>query len=74
MMMNIIIKYTHHHNHHYHHHHNKHHNHHHYHYHYHYSYVDLIGTAYEENFIATGFGAYLAIPIIREKWRYVVVL
>jgi 20S proteasome subunit beta 7 len=31
-------------------------------------YVDLIGTAYEENFIATGFGAYLAIPIIREKW------
>ena len=31
-------------------------------------YVDLIGTAYEENFIATGFGAYLAIPLIREKW------
>jgi len=31
-------------------------------------YVDLIGTAYEENFIATGFGAYLAIPIIRERW------
>ena len=30
--------------------------------------VDLIGTAYEENFIATGFGAYLAIPLIREKW------
>jgi len=26
------------------------------------------GTAYEENFIATGFGAYLAIPLIREKW------
>ena len=32
-------------------------------------YVDLIGTAYEENFISTGFGAYLAIPLIREKWR-----
>jgi 20S proteasome subunit beta 7 len=32
-------------------------------------YVDLIGTAYEENFIATGFGAYLAIPLIREKWH-----
>merc|ERR1712216_626135 len=32
-------------------------------------YVDLIGTAYEENFIATGFGAYLAIPLIREKWN-----
>ena len=31
-------------------------------------YVDLIGTAYEENFIATGFGAYLAMPIIRERW------
>jgi len=32
-------------------------------------YVDLIGTSYEENFIATGFGAYLAIPLIREKWH-----
>lgn len=32
-------------------------------------YVDLIGTSYEENFIATGFGGYLAIPLIREKWR-----
>jgi len=31
-------------------------------------YVDLIGTAYEENFIATGFGAYLAMPLIRERW------
>jgi len=31
-------------------------------------YVDLIGTCFEENFIATGFGAYLAIPLIREKW------
>jgi 20S proteasome subunit beta 7 len=31
-------------------------------------YVDLIGTCYEENFVATGFGAYLAIPLIREKW------
>lgn len=31
-------------------------------------YVDLIGTAYEENFICTGFGSYLAIPLIREKW------
>ena len=29
----------------------------------------LIGTCYEENFIATGFGAYLAIPLIREKWN-----
>eukprot|EP00602_Paraphysomonas_sp_CaronLab_P003489 CAMPEP_0185024194 /NCGR_PEP_ID=MMETSP1103-20130426/7162_1 /TAXON_ID=36769 /ORGANISM="Paraphysomonas bandaiensis, Strain Caron Lab Isolate" /LENGTH=240 /DNA_ID=CAMNT_0027557095 /DNA_START=57 /DNA_END=779 /DNA_ORIENTATION=+ len=31
-------------------------------------YVDLIGTAYEENFIATGFGAYMAIPMIRDRW------
>jgi 20S proteasome subunit beta 7 len=32
-------------------------------------YVDLIGTSYEENFIATGYGAYMAIPMIREKWH-----
>jgi 20S proteasome subunit beta 7 len=32
-------------------------------------YVDLIGTAYEENYICTGYGAYLAIPIIRERWH-----
>lgn len=32
-------------------------------------YVDLIGTAYEENYIATGFGAYLAMPLIRERWH-----
>jgi 20S proteasome subunit beta 7 len=32
-------------------------------------YVDLIGTAYEENYIATGFGAYLAIPLIRDRWN-----
>merc|ERR1712070_1065903 len=31
-------------------------------------YVDLIGTSYEENFIATGFGAYIAMPLIRERW------
>ncbi len=31
-------------------------------------YVDLIGTAFEENHLATGFGAYLAMPIIRERW------
>ena len=32
-------------------------------------YVDLIGTTYEENHVATGFGAYLAMPIIRDRWR-----
>lgn len=31
--------------------------------------VDLIGTSWEEDFIATGYGAYLAIPLIREKWH-----
>lgn len=31
-------------------------------------YVDLIGTAYEENYISTGFGAYIAMPLIRERW------
>lgn len=31
-------------------------------------YVDLRGTAYEENYICTGFGAYLALPIIRDRW------
>lgn len=31
--------------------------------------VDLIGTAYEENFVATGFGSYLAIPLIRARWH-----
>jgi 20S proteasome subunit beta 7 len=32
-------------------------------------YVDLIGTAYEENYIATGFGGYMALPIMRERWH-----
>eukprot|EP01035_Chromulina_nebulosa_P016946 gene16946-22438_t len=32
-------------------------------------YVDLIGTSYQENFIATGYGSYLAIPLIRERWH-----
>ena len=31
--------------------------------------VDHIGTAYEDKFLATGFGAYLAMPILRKKWR-----
>ena len=32
-------------------------------------YVDKIGTTYEDTYIATGFGAYLALPIMREKYR-----
>lgn len=31
--------------------------------------VDKIGTTLKENVLATGFGAYLALPILREKWR-----
>ena len=31
--------------------------------------VDKIGTTYTDNYIATGFGSYLALPILREHWR-----
>jgi len=31
--------------------------------------VDYIGTAFEDDFLATGFGSYLAIPILRKKWH-----
>jgi 20S proteasome subunit beta 7 len=31
--------------------------------------VDLIGTTVKDNFLATGFGAYMALPLMREKWR-----
>ena len=31
--------------------------------------VDKIGTTVHDNFIATGFGSYLALPLLREKWR-----
>ena len=30
--------------------------------------VDLIGTAYEDNFVATGIGNHFAIPLLRNKW------
>lgn len=32
-------------------------------------YVDKLGTTLQENLIATGFGAYLVTPLLREKWR-----
>eukprot|EP00590_Aulacoseira_subarctica_P002447 CAMPEP_0172423594 /NCGR_PEP_ID=MMETSP1064-20121228/17592_1 /TAXON_ID=202472 /ORGANISM="Aulacoseira subarctica , Strain CCAP 1002/5" /LENGTH=259 /DNA_ID=CAMNT_0013165041 /DNA_START=140 /DNA_END=919 /DNA_ORIENTATION=- len=32
-------------------------------------FVDKIGTTYEDTVIATGFGSYLALPIMREKYR-----
>lgn len=31
--------------------------------------VDHIGTSYEDNILATGFGGHLALPILRKKWR-----
>ena len=31
--------------------------------------VDKIGTTLEENLVATGFGGYLAMPLLREQWR-----
>jgi hypothetical protein len=30
--------------------------------------VDLIGTTYTEDFLATGFGNHLAVPLMRERW------
>lgn len=30
------------------------------------AYVDLLGTTYEDNTIATGYGAYIALPLLRE--------
>jgi 20S proteasome subunit beta 7 len=31
--------------------------------------VDKLGTTLQENLVATGFGAYLVMPLLREKWR-----
>jgi 20S proteasome subunit beta 7 len=31
--------------------------------------VDKIGTTVSDNTLATGFGAWLALPLLREKWR-----
>ena len=31
-------------------------------------FVDKLGTAYKDSLIATGFGAYLAIPIMRKEY------
>jgi len=32
-------------------------------------YVDLVGTCYEDDFITTGYGSHLALPIIRKAYR-----
>jgi 20S proteasome subunit beta 7 len=31
--------------------------------------TDLYGTMYEDNFIATGLGAHMALPIMRKTWK-----
>lgn len=31
--------------------------------------VDRLGTTVEDNIMATGFGSYMGIPLLREKWR-----
>lgn len=33
------------------------------------SYMDHQGTCFDEDYIATGFGAYLAMPLMRNEWR-----
>ncbi|MDP2434663.1 MAG: proteasome subunit beta [archaeon] len=32
-------------------------------------FVDLRGTAYQEDIVATGYGAYIAIPLLRDRFR-----
>lgn len=32
-------------------------------------YVDMYGTHYVDNYIATGYGSYLAIPLLRKRWK-----
>jgi len=32
-------------------------------------YVDLYGTCFSDDYIATGFGTHLALPLIRDRWR-----
>merc|ERR1712232_541713 len=32
-------------------------------------FVDHQGTAFDEDFVATGFGAHLAMPILRNEWN-----
>lgn len=29
----------------------------------------MLGVHYKDNYVATGFGNYLAIPILRKEWR-----
>jgi len=33
------------------------------------AYVDHQGTAFEEDYVATGFGMHLAVPLLRDEWH-----
>jgi len=33
------------------------------------AYIDNVGTTFEDNFIATGFGGHLSIPMLRKSWH-----
>ena len=35
----------------------------------HLGYVDLYGTTFSDDYIATGYGNYMALPLIRDRWR-----
>lgn len=32
-------------------------------------YVDMYGSNYQENILATGYGTYLAVPLLRKSWK-----
>jgi len=32
-------------------------------------YVDLVGTCYQDDYVATGYGGYIALPLIRKAYR-----
>lgn len=32
-------------------------------------YVDLVGTCYTDDYVTTGYGSHLALPLIRKAWR-----
>lgn len=35
----------------------------------HLGYVDLFGMTFDDDYIATGYGNYFALPLIRDRWR-----
>jgi 20S proteasome alpha/beta subunit len=32
-------------------------------------YVDLIGTTFSDNYMSTGYGSHIALPLLRRDWR-----